>query len=179
MKAFVRKKIIDPILKLLKQGISPDKIALCMSIGVVIGIFPLIGATTVLCAIIALILRLNLPAMQIVNYLIYPLQIALLIPFFQFGAFLFGADPLSVSAQDLMAMFKSDFWGSINRLWGTTLRAIAAWGLICLPATAGAYYILRPLIRKMAPGQRRPSKRESTIEQGTAKCNDKDLCLTD
>lgn len=111
MKAFLHRKVVDPILKLLKQGISPDKIALCMSVGVVISIFPVIGATTLMCAIAAIILHLNLPAMQIVNYMVYPLQIALLIPFFHFGAILFGVEPLPLSAEDLIAMFRADFWG--------------------------------------------------------------------
>ena len=176
MKGFFRKKVVDPIFKLLKQGISPEKIAMCMAIGLVLSIFPVIGATTLMCAIAAIVLRLNLPAMQIVNYLAYPLQIALLIPFFQFGAWLFGMEPLPLSAQDLIAMFKADFWGSINQLWETTLRAIVAWGLICLPTTAGLYYSLRPIIRKMAPGHGKKKVDVSNIEEGTAECQSKEFC---
>lgn len=176
MKGFFRRKVIDPVLKLLKQGISPEKIALCMSIGVVISIFPVIGITTLMCAIVAIILRLNLPAMQIVNYLAYPLQIALIIPFFHFGAMLFGVEPLPLSAQDLITMFKTDFWGSINQLWGTTLRAIAAWCLICLPTTAGLYYILRPIIRKMASGHRKKQQKISNTDQKTADRRSKEFC---
>jgi hypothetical protein len=32
-------------------------------------------------------------------------------------------------------------------LWDTTLRAIAAWGLVCLPLAAGLYFLLRPLLQ--------------------------------
>lgn len=176
MKGFFRRKVVDPIFKLLKQGISPEKIALCMAIGIVISIFPVIGVTTLLCAGAAIALHLNLPAMQIVNYLAYPLQIALLIPFFQFGAWLFGMDPLPLSADDLIAMFKADFWGAINELWGTTLRAIVAWGLICLPTAAALYYTLRPIIRKMAPGYGKKAGKASNLEQGTAECRSEEFC---
>jgi uncharacterized protein (DUF2062 family) len=148
-RSFFQRKIIDPIVKLLRQGISPEKIALGMAVGVVIGIFPVIGSTTLLCTIAALLLRLNLPAIQLVNYLVYPLQIALLIPFFQFGAWLFGVDPLPLSAAQLMSMFKTDLWDTIRQLWDTTLRAIAAWSLICLPTVAGLYYLLKPLLKKI------------------------------
>lgn len=144
---FFQRKIIDPIVALLRQGITPEKIALGMAVGVVIGIFPVIGSTTLLCTIAALLLRLNLPAIQLVNYLVYPLQIALLIPFFQFGAYLFGVEPLPLSASQLVAMFKADLWDTIRQLWDTTLRAIVAWSLICLPAVAGLYFSLRPLLR--------------------------------
>jgi uncharacterized protein (DUF2062 family) len=148
-RGFFQRKIIEPIVKLLRQGISPEKIALGMAVGVVIGIFPVIGSTTLLCTIAALVLRLNLPAIQLVNYLVYPLQIALLIPFFQFGAWLFGVDPLPLSASQLITMFRTDLWDTIRQLWDTTLRAIGAWSLICLPTVAGLYYLLRPLLRKI------------------------------
>ena len=148
-RGFFQRKIIDPIIKLLRQGISPEKIALGMAVGVVIGVFPVIGSTTLLCTIAALLLRLNLPAIQLVNYLVYPLQIALLIPFFQFGAWLFGVDPLPLSASQLVSMFKTDLWDTIRQLWDTTLRAIAAWSLICLPTVTGLYYLLRPLLKKI------------------------------
>ena len=150
-RGFFQIKIIDPIVKLLRQGISPEKIALGMAVGVVIGIFPVIGSTTLLCTIAALILRLNLPAVQLVNYLVYPLQIALLIPFFQFGAWLFGVDSLPLSASQLISMFQTDLWDTIRQLWDTTLRAIVAWGLICLPTVAALYYLLRPLLKKVKP----------------------------
>jgi uncharacterized protein (DUF2062 family) len=147
MRGFFQKKLIDPIVRLLRQGISPEKLALGLAVGIVIGIFPVIGATTLLCALAALLLKLNLPAMQLVNYLVYPLQILLLIPFFHLGAWLFGIEPLPLSATQLIEMFKTDLWETIIRLWDTTMRAIAAWCLISLPVVACLYSILRTLLR--------------------------------
>lgn len=158
MRKFFRHKVIDPIGKLLRQGISPEKIALGVAISLVISIFPVIGATTGLCAIAAIVLRLNLPVMQIVNYLAYPLQIALLIPFFHFGALLFGVEPLPLSGSELITMFKADFWDAIGQLWDTTMRAIVAWCLICLPAMAGVYYALIPLLKGMKSMQQQKGK---------------------
>ncbi len=146
---FFRRRIVDPIVRLLRQGISPEKVGLGLACGVVIGIFPVIGATTIICTIVAIIFRLNLPAMQLVNYLVYPLQFALLIPFFHFGDWLFGADPLPYSAQELVALFKADFWVAVHQLWDTTLRAVAAWSLVCFPAVAALYYTLTPLLKRI------------------------------
>jgi uncharacterized protein (DUF2062 family) len=151
MKKFIYKKLIDPIINLLRQGISPEKIALGIAVGVVIGIFPVIGSTTLLCTIAAFILRLNLPAIQIVNYIVYPLQIALLIPFFQFGAWLFDVEPLPLSSSQLISMFKNDFGGTIVQLWDTTIRAIVGWCIICLPLVACLYYIIIPILRRSQP----------------------------
>ena len=147
MRQLFQRKLIDPIVKLLRQGISPEKLALGMAAGVVIGIFPVIGSTTLLCAVAAFLLRLNQPAIQLVNYLVYPLQFALLIPFFHFGAWLFNVEPLPLSAEQLILMFKTDLGDTIIQLWDTTMRAIVAWGLISLPLAACLYYIFRPLLR--------------------------------
>ena len=157
-KGFLRRKVVDRIVPLLKQGISPEKIALALAMGAVIGICPLIGATTAMCVVVALALRLNQPAIQIANYLVYPLQIALLIPFFQFGAWLFGMAPLPLSAHHLVFMFHENFWETVNSLWHIIIHAIVAWGLISLPTIAGLYYILRPLIRRLKAGPGTTSK---------------------
>ena len=86
---FFQRKLVRPIVDLLKQGVTPEKLAVSAALGVVLGIFPVIGSTTTLCAIAAFALRLNLPAIQIVNYFMYPAQIALLIPFLRLGEKLF------------------------------------------------------------------------------------------
>ena len=53
---------------LLAVRMSPEQWALCLAVGIVLGIFPAPACPTVLCAAAALALRLNSPAMQAVNY---------------------------------------------------------------------------------------------------------------
>ena len=65
------RNVLVPIVDLLRQGITPEKIALSIALGAVLGIFPVLGSTTLLCAAAAFILRLNMPAIQVVNFLIY------------------------------------------------------------------------------------------------------------
>jgi uncharacterized protein (DUF2062 family) len=88
---FLYRKLVRPLVDLLRQGVSPEKIALSVALGVTLGVFPVLGSTTALCALAAFALQLNLPAIQLVNYFVYPLQIALLIPFFRLGEKLFRA----------------------------------------------------------------------------------------
>jgi len=80
-KGFWQRKFIQPIIHLLKGGITPRKIVLSITIGVALGVIPIPGATTILCTIAAISFGLNLPAIQLANYLVYPLQIILLMPF--------------------------------------------------------------------------------------------------
>ena len=67
MKAFLQKRLIAPILQLLTQGITPEKIALSLAFGIMLGVFPVLGTTTLLRFAAALIFRLNLAAVQLVN----------------------------------------------------------------------------------------------------------------
>ncbi len=92
-----------------------------------------------LCLLAAWILRLNQPLMQLLNYLVFPLQILLFVPFLQLGASLLG-DPTPPLAQQ---------WGPQQllaeplqalRLAGeANLLAGAAWALTALPLALACY----------------------------------------
>lgn len=146
---FIQKRILNPIVDLLKQGITPEKIALSLALGIVLGVFPVIGSTTLLCAAAAVVFKLNLPAIQLVNYLVYPLQIGLLIPFYRAGEILFGTEPLPLSVKEVLAMIEADVWGAIQFLWDTTLHAMAAWLLVAPLISILLYALLKPAIRRL------------------------------
>jgi uncharacterized protein (DUF2062 family) len=146
---FFHRRIALPILELLRQGVTPEKIALSIALGAALGVFPAIGWTTALCAIAALLLRLNLPAIQIVNYFMYPAQLALLIPFFRLGEKLFRAPHLPISPSQLQALIHAGLWLTIRRLWTTTWHAMAAWLLLAPVFVAVVYAILVPVLRRV------------------------------
>jgi uncharacterized protein (DUF2062 family) len=75
----------------LSQGISPERLALTLALGFAIGCLPMIGIPTALCLVIALGLRLNLPAIQAANYAAMPLQVALIFPFVRLGGWMFAS----------------------------------------------------------------------------------------
>jgi uncharacterized protein (DUF2062 family) len=145
---FFHRRIALPILELLRQGVTPEKIALSVALGAALGVFPGIGWTTALCAIAALVLRLNLPAIQIVNYFLYPAQLALLIPFFRLGERLFRASHLPISPPQLQALIHAGAWRTIRLLWTTTWHAMVAWLLVAPVFVAALYVILVPLLRR-------------------------------
>ncbi len=67
VKDWLNRNIVRPLVALLRQGVPPERLALCVAIGVVVGNIPILGMSTILCAVIALAFRLNLPAIQIVQ----------------------------------------------------------------------------------------------------------------
>ncbi len=158
---FFRRKIARPILDLLRQGVTPEKMALSLALGFAIGVFPALGTTTAICALVAFIWRLNLPAIQIVNYFVYPVQLALIIPFFRAGEILFGTPHLPLSAPQIVGMVRASLWGSMRFLWTTTWHAMVAWCLAAPLFVALAYVILVPLLRRALRRQIRTSAEAS------------------
>ncbi len=150
---FLYRRLVKPILDLLRQGITPEKIALSIALGAAIGVFPAIGTTTGLCAIASLVLRLNLPAIQIVNYFMYPAQIALLLPFFRLGEKLFRAQHLPLSISQIFEMIHAGVWSSIKLLWTTTWHAIVVWALLAPIFVSFIYLILTPVLRRALRNQ--------------------------
>jgi uncharacterized protein (DUF2062 family) len=145
-----RDKITQSAWSLLKAGMSYRKVALTIALGMVFGIFPIVGTSTVLCAVAALALRLNLPIIQIVNYAVYPLQIILLAPFLAAGAWLFG-DPRAVDFDGaFIASMQNDPWGSLASLWDMILYAVAVWMVVSPIIVMIIYTILKPVMRKLA-----------------------------
>ncbi|HEV2321019.1 MAG TPA: DUF2062 domain-containing protein [Gammaproteobacteria bacterium] len=135
---------------LLSQGITPHKVALTLALGVVLGVNPIIGTSTTLCAVAAIWLRLNLPLIQLINYLVYPLQILLLIPFVQAGQWLFREPPLPFNATDIKAMLAAGLWKAVQTLWSYALHGMAAW--LFLGALMGLviYGCSLPLFKRLA-----------------------------
>jgi uncharacterized protein (DUF2062 family) len=150
---FFYRKLVGPIFDLLRQGITPEKIALSVALGAAIGVFPALGTTTTLCAIVALVLRLNLPAIQIVNYFMYPVQVVLLLPFFRLGEKLFRAQHLPLSISRIYEMIHAGAWNAIKLLWTTTWHAIVVWALLAPSFVVLAYLSLIPLLRRAMPRQ--------------------------
>lgn len=147
--SFIQRRVIDPLVAILKFGVTPEKIAISLALGIVLGVFPVLGSTTLLCAAAALALGLNLPAIQLINYGMYPVQLILLIPWMRLGEKLFGVVPLPLSLAQIMAMIHADAWQAIRTLWVTTVHAMAAWLVVSVPAAVLLYAFFVPVIRKL------------------------------
>ncbi len=151
---FFHRRGVAPIVVLLTQGITPEKIALSLAFGIVLGIFPVLGSTTVLCAAAAVILDLNLPAIQLVNWLIYPLQLVFFVPFLRMGEKLFRAAPLQFSLTQILTMIHADLLHAVSTLWRAEIHAIVAWSLTGLPALLILYMLLSGVLRQVAASHR-------------------------
>jgi uncharacterized protein (DUF2062 family) len=150
MIGWLRRRVFAPLLALLTHGVSPQRLALCVAIGVVVGNIPILGVSTVLCALIALTCRLNLPAMQLVQALMAPTQLLLIIPFVRLGEWLFDAprQPLSIEAG--LAVIANGVGQAVVVLWDSIVHASVAWALVSPFAVLAIYAILVPIFRHAA-----------------------------
>jgi uncharacterized protein (DUF2062 family) len=142
----VMRLVKEKILVFMSQGMTPRDLALALALGVALGTFPVLGATTMLCIIAGIALRLNLPAIQSVNWMISPLQLILLVPFFELGSALFGGGAVTVSVGDLIGLMRVDFFGTIRAFLVTTLKAICAWGLVAPIIAVLVFIVALPLL---------------------------------
>jgi uncharacterized protein (DUF2062 family) len=149
-RGFVRRRIVEPILALLRQGISPEKLALSLAFGFGLGIFPVLGATTLLCTLAAVALRLNLPAIQLVNYITSPVQLVLIIPFVRVGEHLLGATPQPLSIKAGLALLAAGVLNAVVVLRDAIVHATIGWLLIGPIVIYVLYRLLRPVLARAA-----------------------------
>ena len=149
-RTFWQRRIVDPIVGQLKQGITPERIALTIALGMVLGIFPILGSTMLLCALAAAAFRLNQPIIQLVNYFAYPLQLILIIPIYRAGETLFGREHVGLSIPLLFERFRADFAQFLKDFGMIAIQGIVVWCLIAPLVTAAIYFGARPALRALA-----------------------------
>lgn len=152
MREWSRRRVRDAVRMLIRQGITPEKIAMSIALGVVLGTVPILGITTVLCAAAAVAFRLNVAAVQLANWLACPLQIVLLIPFFVMGGYLFGTPTSAQDAAVVVELFRSDLFSALGCAAEMTFYAVLAWLLIALPVMFILYRTLLFLLARLPEG---------------------------
>lgn len=145
---WLERKLWHPILGQLKQGTTPEKLARSIALGATISVFPILGATTSLCFIAGLALRLNPIAIQAANYLFTPLQLASIPLFIKSGEWLFGLDPISFNPSTLAANFFAEPWTFFSVFGKSALAGSFIWMLVALPAIPLIERLCLPLLRR-------------------------------
>ncbi len=130
----------------LGTGVSPDRLALTLALGFAIGCLPLVGITTGLCLIVAIALRLNVPAIQAANYAAMPLQLALLLPFMRLGSRIFAPGTQPVFSK---ALFQGPVLGVLRSSGKVAGEAVGAWVVIAVPAVLLMTIALAAILRRV------------------------------
>ena len=161
MPGYFHRRVTSPFLNLVRQGVTPNKLALSLALGICISCFPVMGITTVLCTIVALAFGLNLPAIIFGNYLAFPLQFVLLIPFIRLGAKLFNDHRSLPSVEQMTAMIKSNPDQLVRQFWTLQWHAIVGWALVAPIVCLLLTLVLREVLRRI--NFRRPNSGQRTV----------------
>ncbi|MGD0446311.1 MAG: DUF2062 domain-containing protein [Edaphobacter sp.] len=143
------RRVALPILALLRMGASPEKLAWSIAAGLLIGINPILGSTTVLCLAIAFVFRLNVAASQIGNHVVYPLEIVLIIPFINAASRIFRTEPMPLSANELLHAAREHPLALTRRLWLWEWHAFLLWVILAAIAIPLLALVLTPLLRRL------------------------------
>jgi uncharacterized protein (DUF2062 family) len=135
---------------ILASGLTPRKLLVTLCIGAALGLMPLVWGTTILCLVAAYVFRLNQVVLQSVNYLLYPLQLALIIPYCRLGARMFPWGP-PFPAEILTYVLHGQGGGMIKLFAWATLKAVAAWLLTAPPLALVLYLLFSMMIEGNAP----------------------------
>jgi uncharacterized protein (DUF2062 family) len=145
-----RERVVALIISQLTQGVTPHKIALSVALGFSLGVFPVLGTTTALCAVAAVRLRLNQPVIQLVNWLVYPLQLAWILIFIRIGEWIMHAPYMTFSLPGLIQKFHDSPVKFFQQFGLVALQGVVAWLFIAPFLTTITYSVLLPSLKKMA-----------------------------
>ena len=150
-----RRWVVRPVVKQLTQGTSPEKIAQAIAWGLAVGIFPIIGSTTLLSLIVGVPLKLNQPILQAFKTLSTPLQWGLVLGFYRAGEWLFSAPHVSIHLPSMIERFFAEPGPFLKDYGMTALYGIAVWCLVAPVVVIGLQWISLPLVRGLARKVRR------------------------
>lgn len=131
------------------MGASPRRLAWSIAVGLLIGINPILGSTTIFCLAAAFVLRLNLVASQLANHVVYPLELLFVIPFIHIASKLFNLDPIPFSASELFHSAREHPVKLIQQIWLWEWHAFLLWIAVAAIAVPLIALVLTPVLRKL------------------------------
>ncbi|MFM2199875.1 MAG: hypothetical protein RLZZ505_3307 [Verrucomicrobiota bacterium] len=141
--------VIRPIANQLQQGTSPEKLSWSVSLGLTLGVFPIMGSTSLVCFIVGHLFRLNQPVLHLFKTFTYPIHLALILIYIRIGQHLNGVPPIPFSIPQLLTRFKESPAQFASDFGMAALHGIEAWAISAIFLIPLFYYISLPVLRKL------------------------------
>jgi uncharacterized protein (DUF2062 family) len=144
-----RCKILRPVLRQLRGGVTPRRLAWSLAPGVVIGINPSVGFTSLVVVMLAWAFGLVQIASQIGLHAVTPLHLLLFLPFIQLVVYLFHTRRLPLNRQQIEHLSHHPV-RLFHAIWQWEWHALVVWGLVAAIAMPLlATYLRRALVLMM------------------------------
>ncbi|KAJ8531611.1 hypothetical protein K7X08_033969 [Anisodus acutangulus] len=156
---WIHKKIVDPLLQILRRGAEPKQLAFSGALGVTLGLFPIVGVAVFLCGLAIAVLGslCHAPTVLLANFIVTPIELSLVIPFLRLGESVSGGPHFALTSDALKKVLTGKAsWEVLLSIY----HALLGW-LVAVPfILAGVYLLFLPcftiLIRKFSSAP--PSK---------------------
>lgn len=149
--SFWQRQVRDPIVALFTQGITPDKVSLTLAVGTACSLFPFLGFTSLLNLAVGLRLRMNQPLLQTLNQLIGPVHLVMIVVYVRLGEWIWRAQEDRFTIAEMLRVFREASLGEfLHRFGWAGVHAFTAWALTTPLLTAALYYLLRPMLHRLA-----------------------------
>ncbi len=121
------KKQLQYIRNTLKQGIDPHHLALTCILPVLIGLIPVWGVSSLLLTFLALRFKLNLVLIQLLSWLMTPLQLVAMYFFFQKGNEMMGEQAKPIDFAMLQAIWQTGWLHTLHFIYQMHVYAFLLW----------------------------------------------------
>ncbi len=157
-RGFWQRRLLDPLVAQLTQGVTPDRLAATLAVGTACSLFPFLGLTSLLNLAVGIRLRMNQPILQTLNQLLGPVQLLLILAYVRLGEWLWRAEGARFTVGDMLRTFRDEtFLVFLERFGWAGIHALTAWIVTTPLLLAVIYYPLRPVMRRFAR-LRRPAR---------------------
>lgn len=138
--SWLDKKVVDPLLQIIRRGTEPKQLAFSAAVGLTLGIFPICGVTVFLCGLAIALLgsHCHSPTVLLANFVATPIELSLVVPFLRLGEAFCGGPhfPLTSDA------FKKVLTGQASRaVLLSIVHALLGW-LVAAPFVMALLYVL-------------------------------------
>lgn len=138
----VRRHVLRPLLRALRGGVTPRRLAWSLALGMVVGINPSVGLTTLLVVLVAWVFGLNKLASVIGAHVVAPLHLLLFIPFIELGVYLFHTRKLPMDRKQLEHLSHHPL-RLFHNIWQWEWHALVVWGVVAAIAMPLLFVSLR------------------------------------
>jgi uncharacterized protein (DUF2062 family) len=121
-----------------------------IAFGVFLGILPLPGLNSVLCAIVAVRRGLNMGVIQAVNWIMLPVQIGMFLPMSRLGAYVLRHQPLPLAFDETVSLLKSGPTAFFEAVGFGFVDATLVWCVLGIPTCFLIFRATRYVLERRA-----------------------------
>jgi len=150
-RGFWTRRVVDPLVAQLTQGVTPDKLAATLAVGSACSLLPFLGFTSLLNLGVGLWLRMNQPILQTFNQLLGPVQLVMIVVYVRVGEWFWRAQESRFTITEVLRVFREADLGEFLQQFGWAgIHAFTAWAFTTPLLILALYHLLRPILRHLA-----------------------------